>query len=110
MAYYVYKGEEVRAIEILLSGVLPVILIVGLLRVSSFGWYTLVSFVALWGVRDLYDYYATSDTAISSLFIHLSIYAASLGYFINPRIRHLYFDPKFTHYPDRICKRIYDSG
>lgn len=94
LGYFAYRGEEIRFMEILLSGILPIVLIIGLIRVNSLGWYTLVAFVALWGVRDLYDYYATSETAISSLLIHLAIYAASLGYFINPRIRHLYFDPK----------------
>ncbi len=93
-AWFAYQGHDVPAMELILSGILPIILIVGLISVSSAGWYTLVSFVALWGVRDLYDYYASSDTAVSSLLIHLLIYAASLGYFINPRIRHLYFDPK----------------
>ncbi len=94
LLYLAVRGDDVRLIEIVLSGLLPILLIVGLVKVNELGWYTLVSFVALWGVRDLYDYYATSETAISSLLVHLSIYAASLGYFINPRIRHLYFDPK----------------
>lgn len=94
LIYFALRGDDIHLIEVVLSGILPLVLIFGLIRVDSLGWYTLVSFVALWGVRDLYDYYSTSDTAISSLLVHLGIYAASLGYFINPRIRHLYFDPK----------------
>ena len=50
--------------------------------------------VALWGVRDLYEYYHSEGAGIIPLFIHIAIYCASLVYFINPRVRHLYFDPK----------------
>lgn len=77
-----------------LSVVLPLTLLIGLIRVSKVGWYTLVAVVSLWGILDLYHYYASHGTSLSPLLIHIGIYCISLGYFINPRIRHLYFDPK----------------
>lgn len=87
-------GTLPTALDIVVSAVLPVLLIVGLLRVTKTGWYTLIAVVALWGVRDLYDYYATKESSTTQLLIHVAIYCMSLGYFINPRVRHLYFDPK----------------
>lgn len=66
----------------------------GLIRVSKIGWYTLVTLVALWGVRDLWDYAQSERHSVQFLLSHLFVYALSLGYFINPRIRPLYFDPK----------------
>jgi Tfp pilus assembly protein PilZ len=74
--------------------ILPLVLLFGLIRVTKVGWYTLIALVALWGIRDLAEYYAGQETSLSALIVHLAIYAASMTYFINPRIRHLYFDPK----------------
>lgn len=88
------QGNPFSWLDVVLSGVLPMVLIFGLLRVTKTGWYTLIAVVALWGVRDLYEYYSQSDSSVTSLLIHLAIYCVSLGYFINPRVRHLYFDPK----------------
>ncbi len=88
------QGSPLTPLDFFLSGILPLFLIFGLLRVTRTGWYTLIAVVALWGVRDLYDYYSTSESANLSLLVHLLIYCVSLGYFINPRVRHLYFDPK----------------
>lgn len=85
------RGEN---FDFILSVVLPLLLMGGLIRVSKFGWYTLVAMVALWGVRDLYDYYHSEGVGVIPLLVHVSIYFASLCYFINPRVRHLYFDPK----------------
>lgn len=79
--------------EIFISAVLPIFVFVGLLRVSRIGWFTLVAFIALWGLHDLYLFYLLRGGSLTPLFAHLMIYALSLGYFINPRIRTLYFDP-----------------
>jgi hypothetical protein len=80
--------------EIFISAVLPFVVLIGLLRVSKTAWYSLVAFVALWGLHDLYLFYMWRGGSVAPLFAHLVIYALSLGYFINPRIRTLYFDPK----------------
>lgn len=88
------QGGPLSPLDLFLSGILPVFLMIGLLRVTRTGWYTLIAVVALWGVRDLYDYYSTSDSSTLGLFVHLTIYCISLSYFINPRVRHLYFDPR----------------
>lgn len=88
------QGSPIVALDILLSGVFPLVLLVGLIRVTKIGWYTLIAVVALWGFRDLYDYYGSNGANQWMLFTHLVIYCVSLAYFINPRVRHLYFDPK----------------
>lgn len=89
-----HNGIQLTTSDIIISLVLPVVLLFGLLRVNQFGWYTLIAGVTLWGIRDLNEYYLSHGAPGSALFIHLCIYVLSLGYFINPRIRHLYFDPK----------------
>lgn len=89
-----FRGLELTPTDVIISVLLPLVLLVGLVRVSQFGWYTLVAGVSLWGVRDLHEYYMSHGASTSALVIHLCIYAISLAYFINPRIRHLYFDPK----------------
>ena len=88
------QGGEARVFDLILSVVLPIILLCGLIRVNKFGWYTLVALVSLWGVEDLYQYYNSATRSITPLLVHIGIYCISLGYFINPRVRHLYFDPK----------------
>jgi hypothetical protein len=88
------KGGDFHAFEAMLSLGLPLILVIGLIRVSRIGWYTLVTFVALWGIEDLYQYYQRHSSNLSPLLVHLAIYFVSLAYFINPRVRTLYFDPK----------------
>jgi len=80
--------------DILLSVVFPIALLFGLIRVTLVGWYNLIALISLWGVRDLYEYYMSRGASLGALIVHLGIYALSLSYFINPRIRHLYFDPK----------------
>lgn len=87
-------AAPIHPMDIVFSFILPFLLMVGLIRVSRVGWYTLVALVALWGVKDLYDYYSTHSRSLYPLMVHLGIYCVSLGYFINPRVRHLYFDPK----------------
>jgi hypothetical protein len=89
-----YVGHPVRWFDIILEIGLPAILLIGLIRVERFGWYTLIAVVALWGTKDLYEHYASRTTRMAPLIAHLFIYVVSLGYFINPRIRTLYFDPK----------------
>jgi len=86
--------HDINAVDVFLHLILPIAVLIGLLRISKFGWYTLIGFVSLWGINDLYEYYSDTDSGLLSLFIHISIYGVSLAYFINPRIRHLYFDPK----------------
>ncbi len=91
--YRLYQKHPFNWIEAILLGVLPCLLIVGLVRVTQVGWYALVALIALWGVQDLNIYYSTRGKAWNFI-SHLGIYLFSLSYFINPRIRHLYFDPK----------------
>lgn len=85
---------HVESFDVLLSVILPLVLIAGLLRVTKAGWYTLVAVIALWGIRDLYIYYSKHGQSLTPLFVHLVIYITSLSYFINPRVRHLYFDAR----------------
>jgi hypothetical protein len=80
--------------DVVADVVLPLTLLIGLIRVSRVGWYTLIALTALWGVRDLADYYSLQTQSVLPLLIHVGIYCFSLAYFINPRVRHLYFDPK----------------
>ncbi len=87
------SNYSITPFEIVIAGVLPVLLILGLLRVTKVGWYTLVAMVSLWGLHDLYLFYHARGENLVPLFAHLAIYALSIGYFINPRIRTLYFDP-----------------
>ncbi|MBM4303201.1 MAG: PilZ domain-containing protein [Deltaproteobacteria bacterium] len=87
------SGQPFRWVEALFFVLLPLFLIFGLIKVTKVGWYTLVSMIALWGIQDLNLYYSTRGQAWS-LLSHLGIYLLSLSYFINPRVRHLYFDPK----------------
>ena len=89
-----FIGFDITFLDFVLSVCLPLLMMIGLLKVSTTGWYTLVAGVALWGIRDLYDYYASTGSGEATLIIHLVIYVVSLGYFINPRVRQLYFDPK----------------
>jgi len=93
-------------IDLCLSVIVPIILLFGLIRVSRMGWYTLVALVALWGFRDLHTYYDGRGASLWPLLAHILIYVVSLVYFINPRIRHLYFDPKMRWW--RI-KRRYET-
>lgn len=93
LVFEVIRQKHVKPADWLLSGVLPIILLTGLIRVSKIGWYTLIALVSLWGMKDLYAYYS-DDKSLLPFISHLLIYGFSMTYFINPRIRHLYFDPK----------------
>lgn len=94
LAWQWYRGHSLTTGDLFFSIIAPLCLIYGLLRVNRIGWYTLVGFGALWGVKDLYDIYATRNQNLLPILVHLGIYAMSVAYFINPRIRHVYFDPK----------------
>lgn len=87
-------GAKPNGGDFLFSFVLPILLILGLIRVTKLGWYTLIALVALWGIRDLQQFYAAETRDIAPLVVHLLIYTVSIFYFITPRVRHLYFDPK----------------
>lgn len=86
--------EGLDWVDVLLSIGMPLLLTMGLIRVSRVGWYTLVALISLWGVRDLHDYYASQGMGAWSFFSHILIYVVSLVYFINPRVRRVYFDPR----------------
>lgn len=88
-----YQAVEISTVDYFLSGVIPIFLLIGLVRVTKVGWYTLVAMVTLWGMRDLWSYYQESGATLQFA-IHIGIYLFSITYFINPRIRHVYFDPK----------------
>jgi hypothetical protein len=88
------SGFTIAPLEGLISGVFPVLLLFALLRVTRLGWFTLVAFIALWGIKDLTLVASARGAGPFELVGHLAVYCISLGYFINPRIRTLYFDPK----------------
>lgn len=96
-------GHHATFLEWLISGACPIFLMFGLIRVTRVGWYTLIAMVFLWGVRDLQNYYFSYGSSTKFL-IHIGLYLFSLSYFINPRIRHLYFDPKSRWW--RVKKRF----
>lgn len=88
------RGYPLQFGDFLFSIIFPFILTIGLVKVTKVGWYTLIAFGTLWGFKDLYELYASEGTSLTLLLVHLAIYLISLTYFINPRIRPLYFDPK----------------
>lgn len=87
-------GVPLSVAGVFLSVILPVCVFAGLLRVTRLGWFGFLGFVAIWGLNDLYLFYQIRGAHLSTLIAHLAIYALSIGYFINPRVRTLYFDPK----------------
>lgn len=91
--YHFYLHKNISFLDAILFGLIPIFLIAGLVKVTRVGWYTLIAMIALWGIQDLNVYYL-SHGKNWSFFLHLGIYAFSLSYFINPRVKHLYFDPK----------------
>jgi hypothetical protein len=80
--------------DVLFSIIFPLLLSIGLVRVARFGWYSLIAFGMIWGFRDVYFYYSSQGDSLTPILIHLAIYLFSVSYFVNPRIRHLYFDPQ----------------
>lgn len=77
-----------------LSVIVPLILMAGLMRVSRFGWYSLICFAVVWGARDAHSLARFEGGSPWTVVGHLLVFAVSLFYFIHPRIRTLYFDPK----------------
>jgi hypothetical protein len=94
-------------VDWLLSGVLPFLLTLGLLKVNKVAWYTLFCFVFLWGILDLQSV-QSEEAPISKVLIHLGVYLLGVSYFINPQIRRLYFDPKLRQW--RTKKRYETHG
>lgn len=88
------RGDSLHLGDVIFSVLLPLVVLGGLLRVSKLGWFSFIGFGLVWGFKDLYEYYVSFGASFSLLATHLLIYFVSLAYFINPRIRTLYFDPK----------------
>jgi hypothetical protein len=88
-----FNGEPVPSSDWVLYGLLPLLLTVGLIQVSKVAWYTLFGFIFIWGIQDFRNV-GSEEANLVSIISHLVIYLLSLSYFINPRIRRLYFDPK----------------
>jgi len=107
LIYQFLHGEKFNSVDWLLTGLLPLGLCVGLLRVNRIAWYTLFGFVFLWGVRDLHGLQSPAGN-LTQVLLHLFVYALSLTYFINPRIKRLYFDPKLQWW--RTKKRYETHG
>jgi hypothetical protein len=95
------RGAGFDWVDCVLSVVMPVFLLSGLIHVTRIGWYTLIVLVAMWGIRDLRIYYKNIGGSPAGLFLHVAIYVISLAYFINPRVRRLYFDPKLRWWRTR---------
>lgn len=93
LLFKAYRAEHLTIVDYILCGVLPIFLLVGLVRVTKVGWYALIAMVWLWGMHDLWAYYQESGATFQFV-AHIAIYLFSMTYFINPRIRHVYFDPK----------------
>ncbi len=112
-----YRTHRFLPSDIFFSILLPCLLLIGLIRVTKIGWYTLIAFGALWGFKDIYQIYAEQSQGQLPAILHIFVYGLSFAYFINPRVRHLYFDPKLrwwrtkpryeTHLP---CIVIKDSN
>ncbi len=88
------RGFQWTWVDLIVNVALPAILLFGLVRVTKTGWYTLVAILSFWGVRDLALYYRENHARPTALLVHILIYGVSLAYFINPRVRRLYFDPR----------------
>jgi Tfp pilus assembly protein PilZ len=78
----------------ILSVVLPLLLMAGLMKVSRFGWYALICFAVISGVRDAHAIARFQGGSPWTAVGHVFVFAISLFYFVHPRIRTLYFDPK----------------
>lgn len=88
-----FHGGVPTSADILLSFFVPIILVVGLLKVNQIAWYTLFGFVFLFGIRD-FQFLKNEAASVSQVIVHLFVYILGVGYFINPKVRRLYFDPK----------------
>ena len=104
--YHWIKSGRWNWNEFIILVVLPMFLSVGLLRVTRIAWYTLVFGLFILGARDLAFYYSKSVHS-STVFIHLAIFILSVAYFLNPRVRRVYFDPKLRWFR---TKNRFDCG
>lgn len=89
----VFQGEALNSVDFILSFFLPVVLVFGLLKVSRIAWYTLFGFVFLLGVKDFRGL-QEDPASLPQTLTHLFVYILGVGYFINPKVKRLYFDPK----------------
>jgi Tfp pilus assembly protein PilZ len=89
-----FMGQPFLGMDFIVSFLMPIGIVVGLLRVEKYGWYTLFMFLLLFGIRDLYGFYIAQTHSLVPFLVHVGVYAFSFMYFINPRVRHLYFDTK----------------
>ncbi len=102
-----FQGYHPSATDWVLSICFPTLLTLGLLRVEKFAWYTLFGFIFLWGIKD-YQEIESAETSLWSVLSHVTVYLLGLAYFINPRIKRLYFDPKLQWW--RTKKRFETHG
>jgi len=87
------QGRIVTSHDWVFNVCLPILLVFGLLKVNRLAWYTLFGFIFLLGMRD-YRAIKNETYSFTQSLSHLFIYALSLAYFINPKVKRLYFDPK----------------
>lgn len=87
------QGRVVTSPDWIFNVCLPILLVFGLLKVNRLAWYTLFGFIFLLGMRD-YRAIKNETYSLTQALSHLFIYALSLAYFINPKVKRLYFDPK----------------
>lgn len=92
--YTIVQGMQMDYVDFLLSVILPLVLMAGLWKVTRFGWYSLICFAVVWGTRDLYLLARAEGSPLWVVGGHVLVFALSLFYFIHPRVRTLYFDPK----------------
>jgi len=89
----VSHGEPLTSADVVLSFIFPVVLVTGLLFINRLAWYTLFGFVFLLGIRDFKGLQEETQN-LSQVLTHLFVYILGVGYFINPKVKRLYFDPK----------------
>jgi hypothetical protein len=80
--------------DFILSFAFPIFLAVLLFKVSKWGWFTLFAGIGLLLTRDAVLLYNEQGGDWVRPVAHLCIYVFNLLYFLNPRVKTLYFDPK----------------
>jgi len=103
----ILEGWTPSSVDWVLSVFFPILLTFGLLRVEKMAWYTLFGFIFLWGIKD-YQGLETEQASLWSVLTHIIVYLLGVSYFINPRIKRLYFDPKLQWW--RTKKRYETHG
>lgn len=94
---FLWRANQVGTWEwpdFVISVVLPIALATSLWRVTRLAWFALFGVLLLWSIRDLYFVQAASGAGLLAFLGHLGIYGLSLAYFLQPRVRVLYFDPQ----------------